>query len=552
MHSATRSVAGWRTPQGSRGVASALGGRFVRKSRSLALVLFLGSAWFAACGSDDGAAGVGDGDAGAEGDGSGGGRDATNGVDSAGGDRDATPATDTGTEDVTTGDDGASNDAATIDTGSDADDGATTDASDANLGSDALDAGAADAKDAIADVTDASDAADVVDAGPPDANASCVVAVFGDYYVRNNGTAVNGTNDTVVLDDATGQPLTGITQIVQEPYSACALTSGHAVYCWPTFDPAPGFGGNNEVGQLGNGTFTEITDSSKFYRGKRVLVANPDGGAGLQLDNVTSLSSGSNYPYVFPMCAVRSDKTLWCWGPTTQGSVFQGTTGSASTNLAYATRIHMDSDAASEIDNVDQVSSGGRHICYLSAGKVYCFGANIAGNLGTGDTNGHIYPVEVTLPAAASQVAAGGDITCAVVGTGVYCWGTQGIAGNPVAPKQLCNLNYCQPLPVQVLSELTDGGGGTPLDGITDLVFGYQFACARDKQKSLHCWGNSEHGAVLAARAFTNFNSASGVPSSPIASYTANGIEGYDTRLRYLTTSGVLVYGSSKKTPICP
>ena len=102
------------------------------------------------------------------------------------------------------------------------------------------------------------------------------------------------------------------------------------------------------------------------------------------------------------------------------------------------------------------------------------------------------------------------------------------------------------------VAELADGGGGTPLDGITDVAFGYQFACARDKQKSLHCWGNSEHGTVLAARAFTNFNSASGAPSSPIASYTANGTEGYDTRLRYLTTSGVLVYGSSKKTPICP
>ncbi|MFO0672039.1 MAG: hypothetical protein U0235_20845 [Polyangiaceae bacterium] len=98
------------------------------------------------------------------------------------------------------------------------------------------------------------------------------------------------------------------------------------------------------------------------------------------------MSTGSNYFYGSPICSIRSDKTLWCWGPTTQGSVFQGTTGSSSVDLAYATRIHMDTDAASGISNVDQVSSGGRHICYLSAGKVYCFGANIAGNLGTGDT----------------------------------------------------------------------------------------------------------------------------------------------------------------------
>jgi len=120
------------------------------------------------------------------------------------------------------------------------------DASDAADASDALDAAASDAADA-SDASDANDAADVVDAGPADANTSCVVAVFGDYYVRTDGSAVNGVSGSVVLDDANGQPLTGISQIVQETYSACALKSDHTVYCWPTSTS-----GNNGNGQLGN------------------------------------------------------------------------------------------------------------------------------------------------------------------------------------------------------------------------------------------------------------------------------------------------------------
>lgn len=517
----------------------------MRKARSLVLVSVVASAWFAACGSDGESAGIADGDAGVTEDASGsGGRDATTGTDSATGERDATTA-DTSTDDGAT-DDGATNDGTTGD-GAINDGG--VDASDAADASDALDAAASDAADA-SDASDANDAADVVDAGPADANTSCVVAVFGDYYVRSDGSAVNGVSGSVVLDDANGQPLTGISQIVQETYSACALKSDHTVYCWPTSTS-----GNNGNGQLGNGTFVDVTDSGKLYHATRVKVANPDGGAALLLDNVTSMSTGSNYFYGSPICSIRSDKTLWCWGPTTQGSVFQGTTGSSSVDLAYATRIHMDTDAASGISNVDQVSSGGRHICYLSAGKVYCFGANIAGNLGTGDTTAHLYPVEVTLPSAATQVVAGGDITCAVVSGGqVYCWGTrnQSLTGNPVAPQQICNANFCHWLPTAVLNELADGGGGTSLDGITDLFMGYQFVCARDNVKALHCWGNSDHGTVNAARLFTSFASGSGVPSSPIASYTADGLGGYDSQLRYLTTNGVLVYGSAKKTPVCP
>ncbi len=77
---------------------------------------------------------------------------------------------------------------------------------------DALDAGAKDSTS-----SDANDAASCV------ASLATNAAVSGDYYIRSNGSAVNGQNGTVVLDDATGTPLLGITQIVLERFGACAL-----------------------------------------------------------------------------------------------------------------------------------------------------------------------------------------------------------------------------------------------------------------------------------------------------------------------------------------
>ncbi len=57
-----------------------------------------------------------------------------------------------------------------------------------------------------------------------------------------------------------------------------------------------------------------------------------------------------------------------------------------------------------------------------------CWGSNSNGQLGDGTTTDRHAPVQVTgLPAKATQVAAGGRHTCALLTDGtVWCWGKGG------------------------------------------------------------------------------------------------------------------------------
>src|SRR6202020_570889 len=108
-------------------------------------------------------------------------------------------------------------------------------------------------------------------------------------------------------------------------------------------------------------------------------------------DQVPSLPTGSTTGAAGTadtgQCAIRTDKTLWCWGDSTEGDLWQATTGSTA-SLAFATQMKVVEpdggviDGGAGFDNVDQVSMGGRHACYMSAGLVYCWGANVSGNLG--------------------------------------------------------------------------------------------------------------------------------------------------------------------------
>ena len=71
-------------------------------------------------------------------------------------------------------------------------------------------------------------------------------------------------------------------------FFACGLTTSGYVYCW----------GDNHYGQLGTGSYTELSDQPKLV---------VDAG-GLTNGQVTSITSGD-----FHTCAL-SDGTAYCWG----------------------------------------------------------------------------------------------------------------------------------------------------------------------------------------------------------------------------------------------
>ncbi|HLT35709.1 MAG TPA: RTX toxin, partial [Enhygromyxa sp.] len=134
---------------------------------------------------------------------------------------------------------------------------------------------------------------------------------------------------------------------------------------------------------------------------------------------------------------------------------------------------------------------GDVHNCALiEGGRVRCWGDNVAGQLGLGNTDdiGDDEPPsaapDVALPGPAVQLAANGLSTCVVLGDGtVRCWGRneygqlgQGNTNNVLDPVNL---------PPVALGETA---------ALVEL--GNSFACALLSGGSLRCWGENNFGQL--------------------------------------------------------
>lgn len=121
------------------------------------------------------------------------------------------------------------------------------------------------------------------------------------------------------------------------------------------------------------------------------------------------------------------DGTAWCWGENGQSQLGDGT----ATHRSSAVQVLRSPDTP--LTGVLQIAPGEHHTCArLDDGSVVCWGSNEYGQLGIGDADTSTHPyaetAAVNLPEP-TEIAAGGDHTCALLGDeSVRCWG-RGISG---------------------------------------------------------------------------------------------------------------------------
>ncbi len=278
---------------------------------------------------------------------------------------------------------------------------------------------------------------------------SCAVTTTGavrcwglnDYGQLGNGTTTNSSVPVGVVGLGSG-----VVAVSTGWSYSCAVTTTGAVKCW----------GDNQYGELGDGTTTSST----------VPVAVSGLSSGVAAVS-TSLNSGMGGSTGAHSCAVTTAGAVMCWGTNTNGELGDGTTTDSLVPVAVS---GLSSTAA-------QVSVNINFSCAVTtAGAAMCWGGNAVGTLGDGTTTDSLVPVGVTgLDTGVAAISAGFQFACVVTTTGAAkCWGWNG------AGSLGDGTNTDSPVPVDVT------GHGT----VVAISAGWWRACALTTGGAVKCWGN--------------------------------------------------------------
>jgi alpha-tubulin suppressor-like RCC1 family protein len=124
------------------------------------------------------------------------------------------------------------------------------------------------------------------------------------------------------------------------------------------------------------------------------------------------------------VCAIASDQKVYCWGNNSFGQLGTGNTTSSTIPVA------VDTSGALAGVSLTKVEVGSQHACALSVdGDAYCWGRNLEGRLGNGSTASLSGPVAVNYSGTDPlvDISLTSNSTCAINDQGiVYCWGSNG------------------------------------------------------------------------------------------------------------------------------
>jgi serine/threonine protein kinase/alpha-tubulin suppressor-like RCC1 family protein len=243
-------------------------------------------------------------------------------------------------------------------------------------------------------------------------------------------------------------PITPAAPVLNFPQNRGNIAAGGRHSCLLDNDGRAACWGNNEDGQLGDGTYD--------MRPAPVRVVGD-----FVFSQVTAGSSHS--------CGLTVTNEVFCWGGNAGGQLGDGTTS------ARTAPVRLNSPVSFRL-----VQAGRAHTCGLSnSGTVFCWGANSDGQIGDGSRQGRSSPVMVELPAAASGLSVGSNHACALTVDGrAFCWGRNdyGQVGDGTTTSRAA------PTKVETSAQLVS------------IASGASHGCAVASNGRAVCWGRSNYG----------------------------------------------------------
>ncbi|XTZ13904.1 Ig-like domain repeat protein [Micromonospora echinospora] len=265
---------------------------------------------------------------------------------------------------------------------------------------------------------------------------------------NDSGQLGNGTTTDSNVPVAVALPAgTRITAIAAGGLHSLGLTSTGTVLAW----------GDNDSGQLGNGT---TTDSNV-----PVPVALPAG------TRITAIAAGSAHSL-----ALTSTGTMLAWGYNGYGQLGNGT------NTHSRVPVPVALPAGTRIT---AIAAGYDHSLGLtSTGTMFAWGHNYRGQLGNGTTTDSNVPVPVALPAGTriTAIAGGSAHSLALTSTGtMFAWGYNGLGqlGNGT------NTDSRIPVPVSL-----------PNPSIVAIAAGLHHSLALTSTGTMFAWGYNGYGQL--------------------------------------------------------
>jgi alpha-tubulin suppressor-like RCC1 family protein len=306
---------------------------------------------------------------------------------------------------------------------------------------------------------------------------------LGDMVTRGDGAAAMG-DGLPVLDLGAGQRAVALA--LGESASCAQLEDGR-LKCWG--DPYQGATGHGDI---------ELRGASPGTMGDNLPAVDLGSRAGARLKVKTVTAFGYHSFCAILADSGPDDSALKCWGSNDYCELGIGTheggRGAEPGMLGDALEwIDIGTTASGTTRKAVALAAGFQSICVLGDdGIVKCWGTNWAGELGIGMTSNprSCEPNElgnwgqVTLPAAAVAIGGGKEHACALLASGdVTCWGAN-------AAGQLGTGDTTgRPSPSP---PLVFGDGFAP----AQLVLGDEHGCAIAADRRVKCWGSNEQGQL--------------------------------------------------------
>lgn len=288
----------------------------------------------------------------------------------------------------------------------------------------------------------------------------------------------------------------------------CALSTGGALYCW----------GADNYNQLQDGG-DDSTDN---------IPNSVDLSTTLGANTIVAYAGGNGTE-----CVLTSASTIYCWGYGGFGQL-----GDDSTDNDTGAPVEVRFTGAYSGTLISLVGGGDQSFCALtSAGQVWCWGDNVDGELGDGNTTdadeaNQVVANGVLNGVTVSAIAGYSDVFCALdAGGDAFCWGDD--ADGALGDVNLYNANTgytaYSDVPVQVtVNEGTMVRYIAPADS---------HSCFIDSNGTLWCWGANTDG-IDGLGDTTNQVTPAEVPS--VSSVEFHSITSSDTESCATSTSYVL------------